>query len=126
MFPAADLTNMRECQDLHMMDECVFQAVVETVDSHGQPVQDWPADSAALICGLDMRPGSERHGVDNTVLQWDATIRLPIASTPDPKDRVKVTKRYGEALDPELVYDIAAPIQRGPSGVRLLLRIVET
>lgn len=117
---------MRAAQDEHMMDICVLQAVVETRDDHNEKVQTWPADSAALICGLDMRPGSERHGTDKTVINYDATIRLPIATAPGLKDRLKVTKRYGEALGVPLVYDIVGPIQKGPSGVRLLLKIIET
>ena len=125
MFSAADLTNMRATQDEHMMDTCNFGTCTQTADSYNQLVETF-AYGADVVCGLDMRPGSERHGVDNTVLVYDATIRLPIASAPDPKDRVKVTKRHGEALGEDLVYNIVGPIQRGPSGVRLLLKIIET
>lgn len=126
MFSAGDLTNMRTTQVAHMMDTCVFQAVVETADTFGELVQTWPNDSAAVTCGLDMKPGFERHGVDNTVLNYDATLRLPIASTPSVKDKIKVTKRFDEALGTPLVYEIIGPIQRGPSGIRLLLKRVET
>lgn len=126
MFSAADLTNMRAAQVEHMMDTCVLQAVVETADTFGDLVLTWPVDGSALTCGLDMRPGSERWGVDKTILQYDASIRLPITSAPSSKDRVKVTKRHGEALGAPLIYDIVGPIQKGPSGIRLLLRIVET
>lgn len=126
MFSTTDLTNMRATQVSHMMDTCVFQACVETADTFGELVQTWPTDSAAVVCGLDMRPGSERHGVDKTVLQYDATLRLPITSTPDAKDRVKITHRFGEELVATLVFNIVGPIQRGPSGIRLLLRRVET
>lgn len=126
MFTTVDLTNMRDCNELHMMDTCHLQACVQTDDSFNQPVETWPADGDALECGLDMRPGSERHGVDKTILSYDATIRLPITSAPDAKDRIKVTKRHGEALGTALVYNIVGPVQRGPSGVRLLLKIIET
>ena len=126
MFSTADLTNMRAAQDNHMMDTCVIQAVVETLDTFGEPVQTWPADSAALSCGLDMKPGFERHGTDKTVVNYDATLRLPIAQVPGIKDRIKVTKRFDEALAAALTYNIVGPIQRGPSGIKLLLKIVET
>lgn len=108
-----------------MMDICNFGTATQTPDSYNQLVETF-AYGADVVCGLDMRPGSERHGVDKTVLEYDATIRLPIASAPDPLDRVKVTKRFGEALGAALVYNIVGPIQRGPSGVRLLLKIIET
>ena len=123
-FSTADLTNMRATQDLHMMDVCKFGTATQTGDTHGQLVETF-AYGADVVCGLDMRPGSERHGVDKTVLEFDATIRLPIASAPDPIDRVKVTKRFGEALGTDLVYNIVGPVQRGPSGIRLLLKIIE-
>ena len=124
MFSAADLLNMRTTQDAHMMDTCKFGACTQTADTHGQLVETF-AYGADVDCGLDMRPGSERHGVDKTVLEFDATIRLPIASVPDPKDRVKVTDRFDEALATDLVFNIVGPIQRGPSGIRLLLKTIE-
>ena len=126
MFSGTDLTNMRATQVRHCMDTCVTQACVETADTFGELVQTWPADSAAVVCGLDMRPGAERHGMDKTVLEYDATIRLPITTAPGAKDRVKITKRFDEALVVPLVYDIVGSIQRGPSGIRLLLKRVET
>ena len=123
-FSTADLANMRETQDNHMMDVCKFGTCTQTADTYNQLVETF-AYGADVVCGLDMRPGSERHGVDKTILEFDATIRLPIASAPDPKDRIKVTKRFGEALGIDLVYNIVGPIQRGPSGIRLLLKIIE-
>ena len=125
MFVTADLTNMRSCQDAHMMDTCKLQTCTQTADTYNQLVETF-ADGADLVCGLDMRPGSERHTADKTVINYDATVRLPIASAPTPKDRVKVTKRFGEALGVALVYNIVGPIQRGPSGVRLMLKKIET
>lgn len=124
MFSTADLTNMRAAQDAHMMDTCVIQTCTQTGDTYNQLVETF-ADGAALVCGLDMRPGSERHTIDKTVINYDATVRLPIASAPTPKDRIKVTKRHGTALEVALVYNIVSPIQKGPSGVRLLLKIIE-
>jgi len=125
MFSAADLLNMRTTQDVHMMDTCKFGTATQTADTYNQLVETF-AYGADVACGLDMRPGSERHGVDKTVLEYDATIRLPIASAPDPIDRVKVTERFGEDLAVDLVYNIVGPVQRGPSGIRLLLKIIKT
>ena len=125
MFTATDLANMRSAQNLHLMDVCKFGTATQTADTFNQLVETF-AYGADVVCGLDMRPGSERHGVDKTLLVYDATIRLPIASAPDPIDRVKVTTRFGEALGTDLEYSIVGPIQRGPSGVRLLLKIIET
>ena len=124
-FSAIDLTNMRSAQDAHMMDTCVLQARVQTLNTLREKVETWPADSAALSCGLDMKPGSERDNANMVVLRWDATIRLPIAQTPDAADRIKVTKRFGEDTT-DITFEIVGPIQRGPSGIRLRLKRVET
>jgi len=124
-FSTADLTNMRAAQEAHMMDTCCIQTVTQTGDSFNQLVETF-TDGDDLPCGLDMRPGSERHGIDKTVVNYDATLRLPITATPDVKDRIKVSKRFGEALGAALIYNIVGPIQRGPSGIRLLLKRIET
>jgi hypothetical protein len=126
MFSASELSEMRATQDEHMMDTCKLQACVETENSFGELVQTWPVDGDAIACGLDTKPGLERHGPEHTIVDYDATLRLPIATTMSAKDRVKITKRFGEALDTALVYDIVGPIQRGPSGIRVLLKRTET
>jgi hypothetical protein len=123
-FPTGDLARMRQAQDLHMHDQCHVQACVLAADTDGFMANTYPADGPAISCGLDMRPGAERRGVDYTTVEYDATIRLPITVTIDPKDRIKVDKRYGEDITP-LVFGIVGPIQRGPSAIRLLLRRIE-
>lgn len=124
-FSSADLTNMRTAQDNHMMDTCVLQAVVQTLNSFGELVETWPADSDAVACGLEMNPGSERDTDEMVILRWDATIRLPIAQNPGAGDRIKVTKRFGEDTT-DVVFQVVGPVQRGPSGVRVRLKRVET
>ena len=125
-FTAAELTGLRAAQDGHMLDTGNMQPVTVTQDSFGQMVETWPSNSADIACGLDMRPGSERHGPQMTVTEYDATVRLPIGTSVDLRDRFRVTKRFGETLATSLVFEIQSPIQRGPSGIRLLLRRVET
>ena len=38
-FTTDDLEAMRDCQEFHMMDTCVIQARVQTVDAFGQMVE---------------------------------------------------------------------------------------
>ena len=121
-FTANDLTAMREAQDSHMLDTGNVQTVTLTVDSFGQQVESYPTNETAIACGLDMRPGSERHGIEKVVIEYDATVRLPIGTTVTEDDRFRVTKRFGETLTTALTFDIISPIQRGPSGIRLMLR----
>ena len=116
---------MRTTQDGHMFDAGNVQTVTATGDTFGQLVESW-ANGSAIACGLDMRSGSERHGTDKTVIEYDATVRVPIATTVDMRDRFRVTKRFGETLASALVFNIVSPAQRGPSGIRLLLKRVET
>ena len=124
MFTPTELSGMRTAQDLHMMDVYIPQAYSRTINSFGEAIVTY-ADGSAAICGLDMRPGSERYGRDNTLLEYDATLRLPVTVAPDVKNRIKITVRFGETLATPLVFEIVGPIQRGPSGIRLLLRRIE-
>ena len=109
-----------------MLDTGNLQPITATDDTFGQQVETWPTNSASIACGLDMRPGYERHGIEKTVVEYDATVRVPITTTVDMRDRFRVTKRFGETLATALVFDIVAPAQRGPSGIRLLLKRIET
>ena len=126
MLSAADLAFMRTVQIDHMPDTGNVQSVSATQDAFGQMVETWPTNSADIACGLDMRPGSERHGKDKTVIEYDATVRLAITTSVDLRDKFRVTKRFGETLSTALVFEIISPVQRGPSGIRLLLRRIET
>ena len=122
-FSASELADMRTTQSGHMLDECVMQTHSSSRNTMGEQLDAW-TDGSTTACGLDMRTGSERRGARNTLVEYDATLRLPIATTVTEKMRVKITKRYGESVT-ALVYDIVSPVQRGPSGIRLLLRKVE-
>ena len=121
-FTANDLTAMREAQDGHMLDTGNVQTVTLAIDSFGQQTETYSSNESSIVCGLDMRPGQERHGIEKVIVEYDATVRLPIGTTVSEDDRFRVTKRFGETLATALVFDIVSPIQRGPSGIRLMLR----
>ena len=123
-FSTEELTNFRSTQTNHMMDTVVRQVYSATSNSYNEDVVTY-TDQTAIDCGLDMRPGSERYTQSYTALEYDATMRLPITTTIDARDRLKVTKRFGETLSTALVFEIVGPVQRGPSGIRLLLKRVE-
>lgn len=125
-FTADELTNMRLDQEGHMLDTGNIQRRIQTKDSFAQSIETFPTNDTDMACGLDMRPGSERFNVEATITNYDATVRIPITATPTVGDRFRVTKRFGETLSTALVYDIAAPIQQGPSGLRLALMRIET
>lgn len=125
-FSAAELADMRTAQTGHMLDTGNIQPVSASTDTFGQVVETWPTNSADLAVGLDMRPGTERIGADMTLTEYDAILRMPITAAPSVRDRIRITKRFTETLSTALVFEIVGPIQRGPSGIRILLRRVET
>ena len=124
-FTAAELTAMQTAQVGHMQDRFVPQVYSRTSNAVGEPVVTY-TNGDYTDCGLDMRPGSERHTGDNTLTAYDATIRVAWNSTLNTKDRVMVTHRFGTALAVNLVFDVVAPLQQGPSGSRYALKRVET
>jgi hypothetical protein len=73
-----------------------------------------------------MRSGSEMQRDNKTVVQYDAVLRIQVTEIPSEMKRFRVTKRHGETLATPLVFDIVAPVQRGPSGNRILLNKVST
>ena len=125
-FTAADLTSMRSAQTGHMMDSCYLQALTQTFNTFGEEVNSWADSGSEIDCGLDMSPGSETRGTDKTVVKYDAILRIAITELPTELKRIRVTKRFGETLTTPLIYDIVSPIQRGPSGFRILLNKVST
>lgn len=122
-FSAEELADFRTSQDGHMMDTCTVNVRTASYNSMGEPVETF-TPGGAIDCGLDMRPGSERHGENMTQVTYDATMRLPIGTVINPLDRVTVSKRFGEAIT-SITFRVESPVQRGPSGVRVLLRKVD-
>lgn len=123
-FSTDELADMRTTQRDHMLDECVVLSYAAGTKNEFNEA-DAPSYTAGdpLPCGLDMRSGSERHGADMTVIQYDATLRLPLSAALKETDRLQIVGRFGEFHD-TLTYEIVSPVQRGPSGIRLLLRKV--
>jgi hypothetical protein len=113
---------MRSTQEAAMMDTCMVMPQSEAVDAIGHPVESW-ADGALTKCGLDPTGGQELRGTDKTVVRWDARIRLPLGTAYEPKDRIKMVRRFGQICD-EIIYEIIGPADIGPSGLLLPLRKV--
>ena len=111
-----------------MMDECVIQIRTDTENEYGEQEASY-TDGTTYACGLRfMSPRSgEEPGAEMTVTTTRAFIRLPRAAYGSftERDRIKVTKRYGEALGAPLVFDVAGPVQVGPSGLQVEVKRVE-
>lgn len=124
MFDANELADMRSAQQAHMMDTGYRMARSVTANAYNEPIESFTQAATATVCGLEMKSGAEKDKETMTLIEYDAILRLPITFTIDYKDRFKVTKRYGESIT-ALTFEVVSPVQRGPSGLRVLLRKVE-
>lgn len=118
-FSAAELGAMQAAQDAHLMDVCQIGVYVRVSSDYGEPIETW-SYGQEYACGLEQRPGLETRRDTMTTTRYDAVLRLPVTVDIDVKDRIRITKRYGASIVP-LEYNIASPVQRGASGIRLLL-----
>ena len=123
-FAEAELAGMQSAQEAAMMDTCVLQVWSSgSADAYGQRVETW-TDGAALACGFNPKGGREVPGPEASPIITDASVRLPIDTSVDRKDRVKVTHRFGVALGAAQVFEVVGEPRRGPSGLQLDLRKV--
>lgn len=123
-FSADDLTAMRQTQTGHMLDSCqILSYAAGTLNEFNEADAPTYTEGDPVECGLDMRSGSERSGYEMTPVQYDAVLRLPLSAALKETDRVQIIARFGEFIEP-LIFEIVSPIQRGPSGIRILLKKV--
>jgi len=113
---------MRIAQDEHMFDEGKRLKLSITQDTYGQPVRSY-SDGTATKCGFEMLSGSERDKEKMTVAQYDAIVRIPIGYEIEPEDKFQITKINGESVS--IDFEVAAPLQRGRTCNRILLRMVK-
>jgi len=105
-----------------MMDACTIDAYTDGgADDYGNPNPTWVSGSE-IACGLHMLDVAEVLDASN-VPTVDAKLRLPIATSIDPRDRITITKRFGVAITAEKYIIVGQP-KRGPSGLVLELKAV--
>ena len=117
-FSTAELAALRDAHTAHYNDSCQIGVLTSTQDSTGYPAPTWTYGST-ISCGFDPSGGREREGADKTVLRSDATLRLPIGTSVNQKDRVKIISRHGSTLSPAETYQVSSLTMRGPSGLVL-------
>ena len=122
VFTATELARMQGTQDSAMQDTCVIMAYGETTDEWGNPLPYYTA-RAAQACGFRSFSPQEvqEAGLVPTIL---AELRLPVATVLDPRDQIRITKRYGSTLATVEEYEITGPIRMGPSGIQVNLQAV--
>lgn len=116
---------MRACQEEAMQDACLISRWSGTPDSLGEMVGSWTPDERPTRCGLAWSERVEiRDGV-KTLVQGEFRLRLPHGTALDPRDRITITARFGEPVEPE-TYEIDGTPAVGPSGLVVRLQKVTT
>lgn len=122
-FTTDELTRMQTTQESAMMDTCVVMAYSSMTDDYGNPKPVY-TDTYESECGLEHLNPAEVQATGEVPIV-DARLRLPIDTELDERDRIKITHRFGAELDIPQTFEIAGPVERGPSGLELSLRIVD-
>src|SRR5574343_463814 len=121
---SADLAFMRETQQAAMHDTGrVLVYTAGTRDEYGADSAATYTEQAPIDCGVEMRAGTERNDAAMVTVNYDAVLRMPLTVAMSENDRFEVLSRYAEYPD-ALIYGVAAPIQRGATACRVLLRKV--
>ncbi|MCA9941634.1 MAG: hypothetical protein KC418_23500 [Anaerolineales bacterium] len=114
-----ELTGLQTTQAGHMMDTCVRLVYSSALDAYNIPQPTYtPGDT--LACGFNPSPSKEMM---NQVPDVEAVLRLPVGTTLDNRDRLRITYRFGVAVTNE-DYEIAGQPRRGPSGLLVPLKKV--
>lgn len=126
-FTSTELSRMRSTQESAMQDVCRIGAYRGSTDGYGNPDTSSPETlwtyGEEQVCGLEhARPRETQASGDVPLI--DARLRLPIDTTIDERDRIRIEQRYGEALSGAQVFEIVGPVKRGPSGLVLGLRLI--
>lgn len=122
-FTPTELARMQGTQVSAMQDACIVLAYSATPDRYGNPQPTYTAGSE-IVCGFDPTTDDEVQDSGQVVIA-DASIRLPLGTAIDSRDRIRVTKRFGVAVTP-LDFEVIGMPQRGPSGLVVLVRKVTT
>jgi hypothetical protein len=119
-----ELKRMVDTQNAGMMDLCEILEYQEGLPSDlGKPVKSWIPRADPVACGYN---GQARREVmeGGQVTVTDAVMRLPMGTTLERRDRVRLTHRFGAKLDTTLEYEILGEARQGASGLVLNLRSV--
>lgn len=123
MLSQAELNAMADTAESSMMDTCVVQTVSEVADAVGGMTQTW-TDGSAIDCGVRFTSERRQETIEVAGVRYDvdATIRVALDVTVTPKNRIKVTHRYYQALGTPWVFEVLGVARRGPTANVLKVR----
>lgn len=122
-FGTDTLARLREVQEDHMQDTCRVLAYSSSVDEYGVPTPSYSA-GPAVICGLRLYSPREIQA-RGEVPVISGVLRMPVDTAIDTRDHIRVTHRFGEELGAPMLFEIEGPVERGPSGLQVYLRVVD-
>lgn len=115
------LTHFRNTQVSSLMDACKIHVHSVTRNDYKEEIATYTPGNE-IACGLQQTGGQENQKDKNTVVSYDAILRLPHGTSFDLQDKVEITKRFGATINPTIIYDFVSPPYEGPSGIRVLLK----
>lgn len=124
-FSSEELSRMQSTQEDAMQDTCVLLTRSEaSTDEYNLPVVEW-TESDPISCGLGFESPDREEGMDLAeVAMAEPKLRLPIDTDITNVDRVRMTYRFGVALDTALTFELVGNPTRGPSGLVVQLKAV--
>lgn len=120
-FTTTELARMQGLQESAMQDTCVVLTHQANTGDYGYGVPGY-ASGVPIPCGFN--PKAREVMGDTEIALTDGSLRLPLNTAVTNLDRVILTHRFDVQLVPGEVYEIMGVPERGPSGLRLNLRVV--
>ena len=111
-----ELAGMQDTQEQYMMDTCVIQRRGVIRDSFGGMKETWTS-LPPTPCGVHMTGRKEIVRGNGTLMHVTTTLRLPLDTDILETDRVVITHRFGDEIDPQLLFGVVGPPKSGPSGI---------
>lgn len=122
---------LRNLQEKSLPDACKVGVFTRTRDSRGATIEEYVyGDEMACRFNVDLsmaRSGYEILGAAE-VPRNDTFVALPINATTTAiteQDRIRLTRRQGEAISPNEDWEVASPINRGTANIYFRLRPVD-
>lgn len=101
---------------LTMLDTCIVHSYgAGATDTYGVPGASYTA-GAPTACGYKPRSSREVQQGNETV-KVDAELRLPYGTAIKSLDRIELTHRYGDALNPTLLFEVVGLPAIGLSAI---------
>lgn len=120
-FTTTELQRFQSEQVSSLMDTCVVLTYVGVTGDYGYGTPTYTSGTP-IPCGFN---GKAREVMQDTqVVLTDGSLRLPLETVVTNLDRIALTHRFDVQLVPGELYEILGAPERGPSGMRLNLRIV--